>query len=222
MKQALPLVITFVAGIVVILSTFFPAFTSMGEDFSIFFEVIAGFAFFLGGANLMKVHAEKILKQVPGFAYSIVTLIGFFGMLAAGLFKIGNPDGITADINKGGLFPAIYDFAFQPLGATMFALLGFYVASASFRAFRAKNTEATILLGAAMVVLLGRTFIGTWLTDWLPESLAFLKIDNLVNWLMAVPNMAGQRALTIGIALGTIATSLKIIIGLERSHLGGD
>ena len=120
------------------------------------------------------------------------------------------------------MFDSIYMYIFTPLSSTMFALLAYYVASASYRAFRAKNLEATILLVAAFLILLGRTFTGALLTAWLPDSLAFLRIPNLANWVMMTPNLSGQRALMIGISLGIISTSLKLILGIERNYLGAD
>ncbi len=102
----------------------------------------------------------------------------------------------------------------------MFAMLAFYIASASFRAFRAKNVEAVLLLGTAFIILLGRTFAGVWLTSWLPESLSGLKIENISVYIMQVFNTAGSRAIIIGIALGIASTSLKVILGVDRSYLG--
>ena len=102
----------------------------------------------------------------------------------------------------------------------MFSLLAFFVASASYRAFRAKTREATILLVAAFIILVGRTPLGYYLTCWLPDWLSFLHIPNLSAWIMSTPNLAGQRAIMIGIALGIIATSLKLILGIERGYLG--
>lgn len=122
---------------------------------------------------------------------------------------------------QGSGFNWIYRYIFQPLTATMFALLAFYVASAAFRAFRAKNIEAILLLGTAFIILLGRTFAGVLLTSWLPDALSGLRIENLTIEIMSVFATAGNRAIMIGIALGLAATSLRVLLGVDRSHLGG-
>jgi hypothetical protein len=223
MKKQVPLLITLVVGTVLILSVFFPPAERLGENFSIFFDIIAVFAFFLGGGNLIRIHGNKIYKKQKDWGFSTVTLIGFFLMLVAGLFKIWNPAGITGDVAaSGSLFQLLYYNIFYPLSSTMYALLSFYVASASYRAFRAKNKEATILLIAAFVILLGRTPLGVYATSWIPESFSLLQIPNLAIWIMSSPNLAGQRAIMIGIALGVISMSLRLILGIERTHLGGD
>ncbi|MBL7133859.1 MAG: hypothetical protein ISS78_07160, partial [Phycisphaerae bacterium] len=108
----------------------------------------------------------------------------------------------------------LYEYAFKPLTATMFAMLAFYVASAAFRAFRAKNVEATLLLVTAFIILLGRTFAGALLTGWLPDWLYPLRIENLTDTIMAVFNTAGTRAIFIGIALGIASISLKVLLGI--------
>ncbi len=121
---------------------------------------------------------------------------------------------------QGTPFWWIYEYLFKPLTATMFSLLAFYVASAAFRAFRAKNLEATLLLGTAFIILLGRVAAGVWLTSWMPESLSGLRIENLAVYIMIVFNTAGNRAIMIGIALGIASTSLKVLLGIDRSYLG--
>jgi len=121
---------------------------------------------------------------------------------------------------RGTAFWLLYEYAFKPLTATMFAMLAFYVASAAFRAFRAKNVEATLLLITAFVILLGRTYAGTVATGWLPEPLAGLRLENLTVTIMKVFNTAGTRAIMIGIALGIASTSLKVLLGIDRSYLG--
>jgi hypothetical protein len=111
----------------------------------------------------------------------------------------------------------------------MFALLAFYIASAAFRAFRAKNLEAVLLLGTAFIILLGRTFAGVALTSWIDPAnwagfryFTWLRIENLTVFVMSVFNTAGNRAIMIGIALGIVATSLRVLLGIDRSYLGKD
>lgn len=225
MRRSIPLLITFVVGLSLILAMFIPhwPFNVLNERFSIFYDIIAVFAFILGGGNLLKIHMRKVQRKGGDWKYSLVTIIGFFLMLCSGLFKVGVPKGLSGDYQAAGsLFKYVYDSAFQPLQATMFSLLAFFVASASYRAFRAKTREATILLIAAFIILLRPTPLGYYLTFWLPRPLQFLHIPNLSTWILSVPNMAGQRAIMIGIALGIVSTSLRLILGIERSYLGSE
>ncbi len=121
---------------------------------------------------------------------------------------------------QGSPFWWTYEYIFQPLLTTTFAMLAFYVASAAFRAFRAKNLEATLLLGTAFIILLGRTFAGAYLTGWIPDEFSAFKIDQLTIYIMSIFNTAGNRAIMIGIALGIASTSLKVLLGIDRSYLG--
>lgn len=123
---------------------------------------------------------------------------------------------------EGTPFWWVYLYVLQPLMTSTFAMLAFYVASAAFRAFRAKNLEASLLLITAFIVLLRSTPLGNAISGLLPEQLAFLKLDAMTAFIMKVPNTAGNRAIMIGIALGIAATSLKVLLGLDRSYLGSD
>jgi hypothetical protein len=59
-----------------------------------------------------------------------------------------------------------------------------------------------------------------WLTSWLPDALSGLRMENLSVTIMSYFNTAGNRAIMIGIALGIVSTSLKVILGIDRSYLG--
>ena len=163
----------------------------------------------------------KIARRAKGWGYAAVCLGSFLMTLVFGLLKVGAPAGLADSVTAQGTALAwIYDYLITPCNATMFSLLAFYIASASYRAFRVRSREATALLAAALVVLLGRTPFGLALTSWLPDSLGFLRLENLSVWIIKVPNTAGQRAIMIGIALGVITMSLRLILGLERGLLG--
>lgn len=200
-----------------------PPLEGMGENFTLFFDIIAVFAFFLGGGNLVRVHVTKLIRRRKDYGYSYITLAAFVIVLTVGLFKIGNSGGIAAEVTaEGSLFQELFHYVLNPLQSTMYALLAFFIASASYRAFRAKNREATILLVAAFIILLGRTPIGTIATSWIPDSWSLLQMPNLAMWIMSSPNLAGQRAIMIGIGLGVVAMSLRLILGIERTYLGDD
>ena len=102
--------------------------------------------YILGGGNLLRSHLKKISDRQAGWAYSIIVLVSFLGTLFVGLAKIGvEPSPQFPDYSwsgayrqTGSAFWYSYQYGFQPLTSTIFALLAFYIASAAFRAFRAK------------------------------------------------------------------------------------
>jgi len=230
MKRNIPLLLAMSAGFVMIVAYFIPYTETWGERVSLWFDILAAIAFVLGGGNLLKIHMRKVSDRAAGWGYSVITIVSFLVMLAVGLGKVGvNPNeqfpshAWSGSYNENGsVFWWLYEYGFKPLQATIFAMLAFYVASAAFRAFRAKNFEAILLLGTAFIILLGRTAAGVFLTDFIPEDSHFsgLRLERLTVYLMNVFNTAGNRAIMIGIALGTASVSLKILLGVDRSYLG--
>jgi len=267
--------------------------TFANDDATQFFDIIAAFAVFLGALNLLKLQFIKVLKQQSGWIYSAVAIASFFfafiiGFFIRGAYFVGEDVYFSqkaaeaAILNSGSsevvvpvdwgahvqtdgsLFQWMFKYIFSPLSATMFALLAFFVASASFRAFRARNFEASLLLVAGIIIMLGRVPVGSLISSWtIMYILAFsigiginsyVKNRNMVfgwilgscglitgfgmsmgwpidqpaifflpalqEWIYLVPNLAGSRAILIGIGLGIVATSLRYIFGLEKSYLG--
>lgn len=165
---------------------------------------------------------------------------------------------------RGSLFNWMFRFIFTPLSATMFALLAFFVASASYRAFKIRNFEATLLLISGIIIMLGRVPIGgnisawfimyivvlalvagvnTWfknrtytlaalvggllavtiagfITGWPIDQPGIFYLPLLQDWIYNNPNVAGARAIMMGIGLGIFASSIRYILGIEKSYIG--
>lgn len=186
--------------------------------------IIGGFAMGLGIASLFHLHYTKIKRKVPSWGFSVVVFVALFGMLAAGIYCS------RAELVPGTTTPTIYGWLYQnlmvPLQSTMFSILAFYIASAAFRAFRAKTREATLLLVAALIVMFARVPMGEAVWTHIPTFQIFgittpPAIGNVAEWILKVLNTAAQGGISLGICLGSIAMSLKIIFGIERAYMGG-
>ena len=211
MKRTLPLLLTFVVGMIMVGEFFIPhhAYKEMTKELLEWGVIISAGAFLLGVVNLIQVNWPVIQQRRADWGYKIAMLVALVAMLVAGFM------GGESRLDDGQSFKWLFDYFFVPLNATMFALLAFFIASAAFRAFRARNTEATVMLVAAALVMLAAVPIGASIPG-VGEYLVATK-----NWIMSVPNIAARRAIFIGAALGAIATGLRVILGLERTHLGG-
>lgn len=215
MKREFPLFVTAVVGIFMILSFFVPhQAVSVPADFLQQCAIIVvAFGYLLGGVNSLKVNAQVIAKQQPGWIYKVVLVVALITTVVLGLLEG------RQFLDDGMKSKWIYDQIYSPMQSTMFALLAFYIASAAFRAFRIRTVEAGLLAVAALIVMLGRVPIGHLLTSWLPAP---IQLPAIQDWIMETPQNAAKRAILIGAALGVMATGLRVILGIERSYLSGE
>ena len=209
-KRQLPLLITLVTGLLFTAQYYVPhpASEQLLTTVNKWIQIIGGFALVLGVTSLFHLHAVRIRRREPGWGYSGVLYAGMLGTIVIGLWANGKEavDGAMTT------FGWIYNYTMVPLQATMFALLAFFIASAAYRSFRARSREAALLLTAAIIVMIGRVPLGEHL---LPIS------GDVTQWILNVLNASVRRAILIGVSLGAVALSLKIIFGLERAYLGG-
>jgi len=204
MNRLIPIWVCFGFG-VFMLAQFFvphPLFTKGYQSVLDWMQIIYVFALLVGALSFILLHLDKISKRQKGWGYNLVAIAGLLLMVFFGFYK---------GIQKGSLFLWMFDNLQVPMQSTMFSLLAFFVASAAYRGFRARNVQATILLIAGLLVILGRVPLGEMLHSSIPDA---------ATWVLNVPSMAARRGILIGIGLGTIATALRVIVGIERTYLG--
>lgn len=230
MKRNVPLIFAFITGLLVIISEFIPhyPFGIIEETLTNWFMIVSSFAILLGQISLLTANINRVAEKSPNWQYYLAGLISFAVMVTLGLiWGMETTPGIfgqgakVAALVGAKPFDYIFEYAYMPLSATMFALLAFYIASAAYRAFIIRNFESNLLMITAVIVILGRTSFATALTSWVPKSWTLLKLPELTDFIMQYPNTAAQRAIMISAALGVIGSSLRIILGIERSYLGG-
>ncbi len=206
MRRTIPLAICLGMGVLMMVQFFVPhpASVAFYDLTTKWIRIVSAFALVLGVGSLILYHLDRLRRKRQGWGYSIVTMVALVVTAVIGLgwgVKPGSP-----------LQEVLFKNMLVPLNASMFAILAFYMASAAYRAFRARTKEAALLLIAAFIVMLGMVPVGSAIWGRLPE---------VAEWILSVPNMAAKRAILFGVALGAIATSLKVILGIERGWLGG-
>jgi len=212
-KKQLPLMFTLLAGLIPILAFFIRTpgnyLQQTNDTLELWMLVVAGFALLLGVVNVFQMNLKKISNKSKGWLNALWLLLS---LIIAAVFGVMDAfDVVPFQIDGLDIFRWITESVFMPLQSTMFSLLAFYVASASFRAFRARNVDAAMLLAAALVIMLGVNPITQGMMPFLSEW---------TTWIMNVPNAAAQRGIIIGAALGAASMALRILLGIERSYLG--
>ena len=270
-KRQIPILIVAVVGAITLFGWFIdqPNIQSfVDDDATQWYDILASFAIILGALNLKKLQIQKVARKKKGWPYSLIAIGGFIFAITAGFIVKGVDDSVAVwgahVTTEGTVFKWMFDYMFTPMSATMFSLLAFFVASASYRAFRIRNFEATLLLVAGIIIMIGRVPIGSLISSWFVMYILVLALGIYVNfwkknkmitfgvvgiglaivtiagmmtgwpldkpgvfylpviqeWIYFYPNVAGARAIMIGIGLGIFATSIRYILGIEKSYIG--
>ena len=218
-KKTIPLLIVFVIGVLSLLSYYIPHKTSVDfiETVSKWENIVVAFAFLLGLMSLFFSHYNKIKKRADGWGYSLFVFVGFLAMLVPAILTHGRSMGDNGYTSLGWSYRSIY----TSLSGTMFAVLAFYIVSTAYRSFRIKSMQAFVLFVAAFILILGRVPLGQMIWDAV-LGWTHVTVAQVIDWIMSVPAVAGKRGIMIGIAIGAVVTSFKIIFGIERQYLGKD
>jgi len=180
-----------------------PALQGVATDLNNWAVVIGAFALGLGAYSLIVRHGRIISKKQTMWPYSIVLLLTMFAFIVTGL--------ITGSVTSSE-YGWIYSTIIQPLSSTLYGMNAFFIASASYRAFKARSWEALVLLVAAIFIMLKNAPIGYAINPILPA---------IGGKIWDVAGSTGMRAILIGIGIGTLALGLRVIIGQEKTPLGG-
>jgi hypothetical protein len=182
-------------------------------------QSVVAFTYGLGVISLLTVHLKSIGRKREGWGFSAAVIVSFFVMIVAGLCNKYSPNWSPVHGVKAS---DVFDFLFQggltALDSAMFALIAFFIVSASYRAFRIRSVESSLLMGSAVLVMLGQVTLGTAITSGLPSTgiASNFRLENIAQYILLEINTPALRAIIFGIAVGFLATSLRLWLSLER------
>nr|MBN2277947.1 hypothetical protein [candidate division Zixibacteria bacterium] len=205
MKTKIPLAVCLISGVIMFVQYFLshPVAISIYSSILDWWQIIFAFTLFIGVAGFIKINLQSISRKKDR-PYRLIALSGLILMPVLAL--IGGTE-------FGSPFLWAFENMLAPLQATVFSLLAFFVASASYRGFHARSIPAAILLVTAVIVLIGRVPIAEMISESFPK---------ITFWVQNYPSMAARRAILIGIGLGSMTTALRVILGIERTYLSGE
>ncbi len=200
MRKYLAVGVAVLCGIVALVDFFVtsPVIDRWGAIISEGALILGTFALIVGVVNLLGTHLKRAAQGGQDKGLSLVLIVALLGTAVLGVVAP----------RSGGL-DWLFDYVYVPLQATLGALLAFFAVTAVYRTFRMQNLEAAILLVSSLLVILVQLpFVGTF-SPYLVK---------LRTWLMAVPVTAGVRGILLGVALGTIFTSVRVLLSVDRPY----
>lgn len=160
---------------------------------------LAAAALLLGILNLLAVHVRR---SAAGNGYSLVLVLSMISV-----FGLAVTDALGQ--TQGGV-EAAFAVIQAPLEAALASLLAFFLLFAGVRMLRGRRSAATIVfLASTLFFLLTQTP--------LPQALSSTLLP-VRDWMEAILVMSGMRGLLLGIALGVIVLSVRLLLGLERPY----
>lgn len=193
-----------------------------------FSNTIAAFMIGLGIFSLLRIHLRRFAKQQKDWFFSLVLLISLVAMVVFGYWDWSQrqtPEGAKLAVGVGWGFPQkgfdlLFDGLFQQMEAAMFSMVAFYILSAAYRAFRARSTEASILLITALIVMLSNLGVVTLLWDKSPLVTSVssnFKLTEIALWIQSYLQVPAIRGIDFGVGVGLLAMGVRLWLSLEKT-----
>lgn len=204
--RVISIAVAIAIGLLILLGTFFPIppLISIRTILLQWAILLAAFALLVGAWNLLSVHWGKVRSMQPGGVYSAIVIISFVITLIAVILS-GGPTGAWSQW--------IFNNVQLPIESSLFAILAVVLIFSLIRLFRRRiDTFSIVFIVTVLLVLLGTTpllFLG--------ESTGLSVVRDFIVQVLAT---AGGRGLLLGIALGVVATGVRILIGSDRPYQG--
>jgi cytochrome bd-type quinol oxidase subunit 2 len=167
--------------------------------------ILSAIALLVGIANLVAVHVRKI-QTGSSRGYSMILILSFIITLGIGFYDISN----TYLFQEPNFQQTIWIFKNiqLPIEISLMAVLVVSLSYAAARLFTRRLTSLSIVFVSIVITLL--ISAAPQLTSLAPT------LSKLHSWILRVPAMAGARGILLGVALGTIATGIRILTGNDR------
>lgn len=191
-----------VAGLIVLLGYFFPAQLEPMRLLLLDWGVsIAGMAVLVGIYNLAAVQMEKFRVGQKGGAYGILLVISLLITFLVGVFL--GPDHEYMHLAM--------DAIILPVEASLMAILAVTLIYASIRLWRRRlDVMSVVFLVVAVIFLI----------LIMPTPFGPVPGDRALIDFLGMFSSGGARGLLIGIALGTLLTGLRVLLGIDRPYGG--
>lgn len=211
------------AGWIVLLGYFkVPVFADLSGLLLQLASQLAAVVVLVGAINLFLVHAKKLTGNTPGWFYSLFVL---FGLVAVILFNLVAP--FAAPYLPGdvvlGVGPAsnanlfIFKYIQSAASAAVAGLIFFFLVLAGYRVLGRRMTLATLaFVISGAITLLALAPWPTFLPN--PDVYAGTTLRDFLRTLTLIPSIAGARGLLLGIALGVVATGLRVLLAQDRPY----
>ncbi len=211
-KAPLATVLAIAAGLLVLLGYFIeaPILQAVRTALLQWGILLAAIAMLVGIGNLFGAHWEKIRTGAKGSAYSAVLVLALIATFLLGVYDY--IEGTWGVAEKSWL-QWTFDYVQYPVQTSLMALLAIALIYAAIRMVRARtDLPALIFLGTVLLVLAGSVPL-------LGVRIPILS-DTLQPWITRFLALAGARGILLGIALGTLATGLRVLTGIDRPYGG--
>lgn len=205
LKRTLPLAIAISFGLLTLLALLVPVPTLVGLITG-WVSLLIAIALLLGVFNLFSVHATRLFQQRN--LYSGVLLLSMIGVFAVGITDV------LPGLTENGV-ERVFNWVQAPLEAALASLLAFFLITAGVTMLRRQRSVWAVLFLLSAVLVLATAALAN--SGLVPAAIQQIlqRAQNVVNEIIVT---AGMRGLLIGIALGTITLSLRLLLGVERPY----